>query len=203
VDNTAPSPPTGLAAAGATGSAVKTISGNVPVGQASPVVAVSYVICDATGAACGAAQNVPVSGPAFSFPVTVGEGTHLLKAWLTDQAGNFTPANAASVAVNVTTPVDPALELTRVLTASHKVVATVAERGPGPVDVRIVLSDARGHRVRMITRRLALRNGRASVTFTPTRTTRHVSFQASAAASTAWLAATAHRTLILHHSHHV
>jgi hypothetical protein len=101
VDNGAPSPPTGLAAtATQVGSSTFTATWTDPSGQVAPITTATYQVCPASGSgACGAPTTAPAGGPAT---VTVpGPGTWSLAVWLTNAAGNGTPANAAHAILTV------------------------------------------------------------------------------------------------------
>ncbi len=198
-DNTAPTAPQGLSAAGAAMSATKTISGSVPAGQFSPVTSADFAVCDAAGNGCGSAQSAAVSGSSFSFPVTVTEGTHVIRVWLADQAGNALAANAGSVTVVLTTPAKSEVTVSSRVSSGRprRVLATVSARAPGPILLTIAIGDAHGHRVRLITRTVKLHNGRGTVTFHTTSAARHIAMRASYSGSPEWLAGSARRTVVL------
>jgi Bacterial Ig-like domain len=100
VDNNAPAAPVGLAATPTrTGSPTFTATWSDPAGQVAPITGATYQLCPASGAACGVATAAPAAGPA---PVSVpGLGSWNLAVWLSDAAGNGTPANAAHAVLTV------------------------------------------------------------------------------------------------------
>lgn len=212
VDNTAPAAP-GLSVSGAPDMASKTIQGTIPGGQFSPVVSASYVVCDAAGGGCSSAATIPVSGSTFSFPVTVTPGAHIVRVWLTDEAGNSAVTNAASVTtalasdptVATTAPASPSVPASdsAVSLATHrsprrKITVTVLARAPGPIDVTVSITDRHGHRQRRIVRAVHLKAGRGSLVFHTTSASRHVSIRATYAGSAAWLPGSAARVLAVH-----
>lgn len=101
VDNNPPAPPVGLAAAATkAGGSTFTATWTDPSGQVAPITTATYQVCPASGSgACGAATTAPATGPAT---VTVpGPGAWSLAVWLSNAAGNGTPANAAHVTLTV------------------------------------------------------------------------------------------------------
>jgi len=104
IDNTPPSPPTGLAASPTqTGSSTFTVTWTEPDGQVAPITEATYQVCPATGSgSCGPATPAPPGGPA-TVPVP-GPGTWIFSVWLTNAAGNSNPANAAHATLVVPTP---------------------------------------------------------------------------------------------------
>jgi hypothetical protein len=101
VDNGAPSPPAGLAAtATQIGGSTFIATWTDPSGQVAPITTATYEVCPASGSgACGAPMSAPAGGPTT---VTVpGPGTWSLAVWLTNAAGNGTPANAAHAILTV------------------------------------------------------------------------------------------------------
>jgi hypothetical protein len=102
IDNNAPAAPVGLGAAPTrTGGQTFTATWSDPAGQEAPITGATYQLCPASGGACGVATAAPAAGPAtLSIP---GPGTWNLAVWLTDAAGNGTPANAAHIVLTVAT----------------------------------------------------------------------------------------------------
>jgi hypothetical protein len=102
IDNNAPAAPVGLGATPTgTGGRTFTATWSDPAGQAAPITGATYQLCPASGGACGVATAAPAAGPAtLSIP---GPGTWNLAVWLTDAAGNGTPANAAHIVLTVAT----------------------------------------------------------------------------------------------------
>jgi hypothetical protein len=101
VDNNPPAAPIGLAAAATkAGGSTFTATWTDPSGQVAPITTATYQVCPASGSgACGAATAAPATGPT---EVTVpGPGTWNLAVWLSNAAGNGTPANAAHVTLTV------------------------------------------------------------------------------------------------------
>lgn len=101
VDNNPPPPPVGLAAtATQAGGSTFTVTWTDPSGQVAPITAATYQVCPASGSgACSASAAAPAEGPAT---VTVpGPGTWTLAVWLTNAAGNSSPANAAHTTLTV------------------------------------------------------------------------------------------------------
>jgi hypothetical protein len=100
VDNNAPVAPVGLAATPTrTGSPTFTATWSDPAGQVAPITGATYELCPVGGGACGVATAAPAGGPAtVSVP---GSGRWNLAVWLTDAAGNGTPANAAHTVLTV------------------------------------------------------------------------------------------------------
>jgi hypothetical protein len=102
VDNNAPAAPVGLAGTPTrTGSLTFTATWSDPPGQVAPITGATYQLCPASGGACGVATAAPAAGPAtLSVP---GPGSWNLAVWLTDAAGNGTPANATRTVLTVPT----------------------------------------------------------------------------------------------------
>jgi hypothetical protein len=101
IDNNPPPPPVGLAAtATQAGGSVFTVTWSDPAGQVAPITAATYQVCPASGSgACSAPAAAPAEGPAT---VTVpGPGTWTLAVWLTNAAGNGSPASAAHTTLTV------------------------------------------------------------------------------------------------------
>jgi hypothetical protein len=193
-DNTAPGAPK-LSVTGAAGSATKVAHGTIPGGQASPVTRATYVVCNSAGAGCSSERTVAVAGDTFSFPITVTSGSRKVKAWLADEAGNSSPARAGAVTAARATNASVALR-TRI-SFSGKISVTVSAKAPGPIRLTLSITDARGHRIRRITRAVHLHNGRGTVTFRAPRRARHLSARATYAGSAAWLPGTAKRSVVI------
>ncbi len=103
VDNSAPSPPTGLAATATTsGGSIFTVTWSDPSGGVAPITTATYQVCPAgSSVACGAPTPAPPGGP---VTVTVpGPGNWSLAVWLTNAAGNGSSANAAHTTLTVPT----------------------------------------------------------------------------------------------------
>ncbi len=101
VENGAPPPPVGLSAtATQTGGSTFTATWSDPTGQLAPITGALYQVCPASGSsACSAPASAPAAGPAT---VTVpGPGSWSIAVWLTNAAGNASPANAAHTNVVV------------------------------------------------------------------------------------------------------
>jgi hypothetical protein len=176
VDNGAPSPPTGLAAtATQVGSSTFTATWTDPSGQVAPITTATYQVCSASGSgACGAPTTAPAGGPAT---VTVpGPGTWSLAVWLTNAAGNGTPANAAHAILTVAagTPGEggPGSGSTtpkttiRVSETLHGRELVVHVSGPASGTVRVGFTGRlRGRTVASGTKTVALRHGRLTVMF--------------------------------------
>ena len=101
VENSAPPPPVGLSAtATQTGGSTFTATWSDPTGQLAPITGALYQVCPASGSgSCSAPASAPAAGPAT---VTVpGPGSWSIAVWLTNAAGNASPANAAHTNVVV------------------------------------------------------------------------------------------------------
>jgi hypothetical protein len=101
VDNSAPPAPVGLSASPTqTGSPTFTVTWSDPQEQIAPITGAIYQVCPASGSgACSAPAAAPAAGPAT---VTVpGPGSWSIAVWLSNAAGNASPANAARTNVVV------------------------------------------------------------------------------------------------------
>jgi hypothetical protein len=104
VDNSPPPPPVGLSAAATqTGGSTFTATWSDPPGQLAPITGALYQVCPASGSgACSAPAPAPAAGPAtVAVP---GAGSWTIAVWLTNAAGNASPANAARTNVLVPPP---------------------------------------------------------------------------------------------------
>jgi hypothetical protein len=101
VENTAPPSPLGLTAtATTTGSSTFTVTWSDPAGQVAPITGALYQVCPASGSgSCSIPSSAPAAGPAtVAVP---GPGSWSIAVWLTNAAGNTSPANAADANVVV------------------------------------------------------------------------------------------------------
>lgn len=95
VDNGAPAPPVDLSATPTQpGSSTFTVTWSDPQGQVAPITGALYQVCSTSEAgSCSAPAAAPAGGPAT---VTApGPGNWTIVVWLSDAAGNTSPANAA------------------------------------------------------------------------------------------------------------
>ena len=102
VDNTAPVLPAGLAPADAQpqNAAAFTVNWMNPGGQVAPIAAVHWQLCSP---GCGPIQTIASAATTLSGTVP-SEGTHTVRVWLEDAAGNTTDANAATTTVTYSAP---------------------------------------------------------------------------------------------------
>lgn len=101
VENNPPPPPASLTATPThAGGSTFTATWSDPQGQLAPITGALYQVCPASGlGACSTPTSAPAAGPAT---VTVpGDGSWSIAVWLTNAAGNATPANAARTTVLV------------------------------------------------------------------------------------------------------
>ncbi|HEX4838224.1 MAG TPA: Ig-like domain-containing protein [Solirubrobacteraceae bacterium] len=145
VDNGAPPPPVGLSAtATQAGGSTFTATWTNPAGQVAPITGALYQVCPASGSGpCSAPVSAPAAGPAT---VTVpGPGSWSIAVWLTNAAGNMSPATAARTSVVVspsgpggsgpgTTGTKPTIRVTEVLRGRELVVHV---SGPASGKVRV------------------------------------------------------------------
>ena len=224
VDTTAPAPPTGVAVHGVADHHVYA-TWDPPADDGSPITAATVRLCTDQG--CSAPTSADVNSLASLGDLA--PGSYTVDVWFTDGAGNQRPQDATRVAFVVPAPApdpnddqdpsgptetpapgdtttpqppgDPARPPTQVRAnprvkvtlrarPARKLTVTVTARAPGSVAVRIELRDARGHRLRLITRKVKLRSGRGQVTLTASRTTRRASARASTTMADRWLAGT-------------
>jgi hypothetical protein len=195
VDNGAPSPPTGLTATAThAGGSTFTATWTDPSGQVAPITAATYQLCPANGSgACGAPTSTPADGPAT---VTVpSPGTWSLAVWLTNAAGNSTPANAAHALLTAPAAPDNSGPGDGSATGSTTPKATIhvgeSLRGrelvihvSGPATGRVRVSFTgrlRGRTVASGARTTTLKNGRLTTTFKlGPRTAAHATIRVSA-----------------------
>jgi len=176
VENSAPPPPVGLSAtATKAGGSTFTTTWSDPAGQLAPITGALYQVCPASGSgACSAPTATPAAGPAT---VTVpGPGSWSIAVWLTNAAGNATPANAAHTNVVVppsssggsgaghgATATTPTIHVTETLRGRELVVHV---SGPASGSVRVRFTGRLGGRtVASGTRTAALKRGRLTVIF--------------------------------------
>jgi hypothetical protein len=106
VDNTAPAAPANLTTDGGGASPAVDLAFDLPVQAFSPLATANYSACN--GGTC-VSGSVPVTGsPSAVAGLTLpSAGTYTVKVWLTDQAGNSDPLNAATTSVAYTPPPPP------------------------------------------------------------------------------------------------
>jgi hypothetical protein len=173
VDNSAPPAPTGLAAAPTqAGGSIFVVSWTDPSGQVAPIAAATYQVCPSSGSgACGAPTAAPAGGP---LTVTMpGPGSWSLAVWLTNAAGNGSPANAAHITLTVpahssgsghgsSTP-KATIHLSETLRGRELIVHVT---GPTTGEVRIDFTGRLHSRiVAFRAKTVALRHGRLTTTF--------------------------------------
>ena len=167
VDNTAPPAPVGLTVTAASDSSY-TMTWSDPPGHAAPITSASYQFCPPAGL-CGTPEVGPDGRIAGLHPPS---GTHTVRVWLTDAAGQSNPNNAASAVLPPAGkqkeggPPPPLLRLRHRL-RGHSLVLTVTVpsgvRGP----ITFSYMGLRGrHRLGHAHRHAKVKHGRASVTFT-------------------------------------
>jgi hypothetical protein len=176
VENSAPPPPVGLSAtATQTGGSTFTATWSDPTRQLAPITGALYQVCPASGSgACSAPASAPAAGPAT---VTVpGAGSWSIAVWLTNAAGNASPANAAHTNVVVppsnsggsgtghsATATTPTIHVTEMLRGRELVVHV---SGPASGTVRVgFIGRLRGRTVASGARTVALKHGRLTVVF--------------------------------------
>jgi hypothetical protein len=176
VENGAPPPPVGLSAtATQTGGWTFTATWSDPIGQLAPITGSLYQVCPASGSgSCSAPASAPAGGPAT---VTVpGAGSWSIAVWLTNAAGNASPANAAHINVVVppssaggsgtghsATATTPAIHMTETLRGRELVVHV---SGPPGGTVRVgFIGRLRGRTVASGFKTVALKHGRLTVVF--------------------------------------
>lgn len=170
VENSAPPPPVGLSATPVrSGSSTFTVAWSDPAGQVAPITGATYQVCPSSGSgACGAPATAPAAGPAS---VTVpGPGGWSIAVWLTNAAGNASPANAARASVVVPAPnsggpghTTAKINVTERL-RGHQLVVQV--RGPATGRVRVgFIGRLRGKVVASAARSVALKHGQLTVSF--------------------------------------
>lgn len=176
VENSAPPPPVGLSASATqAGGSTFTASWSDPTGQLAPITGALYQVCPASGSgSCSAPASAPAAGPAT---VTVpGPGSWSIAVWLTNAAGNASPANAAHTNVAVppssagssgaghsATATTPAIHVTETLRGRELVVRV---SGPASGTVRVgFIGRLRGRTVASGAKTVALKHGRLTVVF--------------------------------------
>ena len=174
VENSAPPPPVGLSAtATQTGGSTFTATWSDPTRQVAPITGALYQVCPASGSgSCSAAASAPAAGPAT---VTVpGPGSWSIAVWLTNAAGNASPANAAHTNVVVppssadgsgtghsATATTPTIHVTETLRGRELVVHV---SGPASGTVRVgFIGRLRGRTVASGAKTVALKHGRLTV----------------------------------------
>jgi hypothetical protein len=175
VENSAPPPPVGLSAtATQAGGSTFTATWSDPAGQVAPITGALYQVCPASGSgSCSAPAPAPAAGPAT---VTVpGPGSWSIAVWLTNAAGNASPAAAAhtSVVVSPSGPggsgpgtgpgTKPTIRVTEALRGRELVVHV---SGPASGTVRVgFIGRLRGRTVASGAKTVALRYGRLTLMF--------------------------------------
>lgn len=175
VENSAPLPPVGLSAtATQAGGSTFTATWSNPTGQVAPITGALYQVCPASGSgSCSAPAPAPAAGPAT---VTVpGPGSWSIAVWLSNAAGNASPAAAAhtSVIVSPSRPggsgpstgpgTKPTIRVTEALRGRELVVHV---SGPASGTVRVGFTGRlRGRPIASGAKTVALRRGRLTVVF--------------------------------------
>jgi len=177
VENSAPPPPVGLSAtATQAGGSTFTATWSDPTGQVAPITGALYQVCPASGSgSCSAPAPAPAAGPAT---VTVpGPGSWRIAVWLTNAAGNASPAAAAhtNVVVSPSGPggsgpgtrggagTKPTIHVTEALRGRELVVHV---SGPTSGRVRVGFTGRlRGRTVASGAKTIALRHGRLTLMF--------------------------------------
>ena len=176
VENGASPPPVGLSAtATQTGGSTFTVTWSDPTGQLAPITGALYQVCPASGSgACSAPASAPAGGPAT---VTVpGPGGWSIAVWLSNAAGNASPANAAHT--NVVVPpsssggsgaghsaaaTTPTIHVTETLRGRELVVHV---SGPASGTVRVgFIARLQRRTVASGAKTVALKHGRLTVVF--------------------------------------
>ncbi|MFI4984917.1 MAG: hypothetical protein ACHQAV_02885 [Solirubrobacterales bacterium] len=173
VDNSAPPPPVGLSAAATqTGGSTFTATWSDPPGQLAPITGALYQVCAASDSiSCSAPASASAAGPAtVAVP---GAGSWAIAVWLTNAAGNASPANAARTNVVVPPPgsgghgataATPKIHVTERL-RGRKLVVHVS--GPAHGRVRVGFTGRlRGRIVASGAKTVMLKNGHLTVAFT-------------------------------------
>ncbi len=171
VENSAPPPPVGLSAtATQAGGSTFTTTWTDPAGQVAPITGALYQVCPVSGSgSCSAPAPAPAAGPAT---VTVpGPGSWSIAVWLTNAAGNASPAAAAHTSV-VVSPSGPGgsgtgtkrtIRVTETLRGRELVVHV---SGPASGRVRVGFTGRlRGRTVASGTKTVSLRHGRLTLMF--------------------------------------
>jgi hypothetical protein len=176
VQNSAPPPPVALSAtATQTGGSTFTATWSDPTGQLAPITGALYQVCPASGSgACTTPASASATGPAT---VTVpGVGSWSIAVWLTNAAGNSSPANAAHTNVVVppsgadgsgaghsATATTPTIHVRETLHGRELVVHV---SGPASGTVRVsFIGWLRGRTVASGAKTIGLEHGRLTVVF--------------------------------------
>ena len=176
VDNSAPAAPVGLSASPThTGSPSFTVTWSDPRGEIAPITGAIYQVCPASGSgSCSAPAAAPAGGPAT---VTVpGPGSWSIAVWLSNAAGNASPANAAHTNVVVApstsggsgtghgaTATTPKVHVTETLHGRELVVHVT---GPSSGRVRVGFTGRLNGRIVVSgARTVSLKHGRLTATF--------------------------------------
>lgn len=177
VENSSPPPPVGLSATPTqAGGSTFTATWTDPAGQVAPITGALYQICPASGSgSCSAPASAPAAGPAT---VTVpGPGSWSIAVWLTNAAGNASPAAAAHASVVVppsgpggsgtstghSAGTKPTIRVTETLRGRELVVHV---SGPASGRVRVGFTGRLGGRtVASAAKTVALKRGRLTVVF--------------------------------------
>jgi Bacterial Ig-like domain len=179
VENSSPPPPVGLSATPTqAGGSTFTATWTDPAGQVAPITGALYQICPASGSgSCSAPAQAPAAGPAT---VTVpGPGSWSIAVWLTNAAGNASPAAAAHTSVVVppfgpggsgsgtgtghTAGTKPTIRVTETL-RGRELVVHVSGPASGRVHVGFI-GRLRGRTVASTAKTVALKRGRLTVVF--------------------------------------
>jgi hypothetical protein len=177
VENSSPPPPVGLSATPTqAGSSTFTATWTDPAGQVAPITGALYQVCPASGSgSCSAPAQAPATGPAT---VTVpGPGSWSIAVWLTNAAGNASPAAAAHTSVVVppsgpggsgtgtghSAGTKPTIRVTETLRGRELVVHV---SGPASGRVHVGFTGRLGGRtVASTAKTVALKRGRLTVVF--------------------------------------
>ena len=176
VDNSPPAAPVSLAATPTqTGGSTFTVTWSDPQSQLAPITGALYQVCPATGSgSCTAPAAAPAAGPAS---VTVpGPGGWSIAVWLSNAAGNASPANAAHTNVVVppsssgssgsghtATTTTPKVHVTETLRGRELIVHVI---GPANGKVRIGFTGRlKGRIIASGAKTVVLKHGRLTVTF--------------------------------------
>lgn len=102
VDNHAPAAPVNLTATRNADGSFAASWTNPGQGAGAPIAVAYYEVCDPAGTTCGPVNSAAAPNIAQIAELAVPDtpGDYLLRLWLEDDAGNATPASAASVVVH-------------------------------------------------------------------------------------------------------
>ncbi len=175
IENSAPSPPLALTATPTqTGGSTFTVTWSDPAGQVAPITGALYQVCPTSGSgSCGAPASAPAAGPAT---VTApGPGSWSIAVWLTNAAGNTSPANAAHAIVVVPPSSSSPCACLSAPTATTTIRITETLRGrelvvhvSGPANGRVrvgFIGRLGGRTVASGAKTVALKRGRLTVMF--------------------------------------